>query len=176
MTEKTYIAAIVREGDKKRPSTFLLTDDLDRIQKLIGCDCVDIPRRYIGDTEFRIIVDDCGLLKERKPTAYGEDPPLVGTIILTNYTEDGESFRDLTEEEIQAIEDNLAITETGEIVVANVKLRPKTMHGIDMKVWDAAYRNSFQKADFWRSVYLTGGIDETELKQQITVLAGGEFL
>lgn len=107
---------------------FKLTDDLDRIQKLIGCDCIDIPRRYIGDTEFRIIVDDSGLLKERAPTAYGENPPLVGTIIFTNYTEDGENFRDLTEEEIAVIEDNLGQnTDNGDVVVLNVKMRPDSM-------------------------------------------------
>lgn len=128
MTEATYIAVIVREHNKKGPMVFKLTDDLDRIQKLIGCDCIDIPRRYIGDTEFRIIVDDTGLLKERAPTAYGENPPLVGTIIFTNYTEDGENFRDLTEEEIAVIEDNLGQnTDNGDVVVLNVKMRPDSM-------------------------------------------------
>lgn len=177
MTEKTYTAVIIREGDKKGPMVFKITDDLDRIEKLIGCDIVDITHRFIGDTMYRIIVDDEGLLKGRKPTAYGEEPPLVGTIIFTNFAEDGMNFRDLTVEEIETINQNLLLSpKTGDVVVGNVKFRPIKSLGIRMEVWDAAYENNYQKAEFWKLAYLIGRIDKTELKQQITVLAGGEFL
>lgn len=44
------------------PKVKVIDDDLQNLKKLIGCDTIDIPRKYINNRPFRIICDDCGLL------------------------------------------------------------------------------------------------------------------
>ena len=126
-----YGAVMFDENNLKAGPKFIrMRDDLDWLQKIIECDCIDIPKRYIGTTEYRIICDGSGLLKERKPTAFGGPTPIVGTIIFTNYTEGGESFRDLTENEEDKIVENLGMRDNGDIVAINVTLRPRYNVGV----------------------------------------------
>ena len=66
--------------------------------KLIGCRCIDIVRRTIGDVEVEIVLDDEGFLVE-SPKPSGIDvtgtPTLYGNLLIASgrVTEDG----DLTE-------------------------------------------------------------------------------
>ena len=75
--------------------------------KLIGCRCIDIVRRTIGDVEVEIVLDDEGFLVE-KPKPSGIDvtgtPVLFGNLLIASgrVTEDGE-LTELDQDEIEAI-------------------------------------------------------------------------
>ena len=171
---KTYIAVYFDEDRLvKGPQIINMPDDLNAIQGFIDTDCVDMPRRYIGDTEYRVIVDDSGLLKDRRPTAYGEEIPLVGSIIFTNFTKDGENFRDLTEDEIENIINHLGQrTDTGEIVAMYVTTRPVHYYGLDRAIWEDAYAKDVELAEKLRVGHELGVISEEELRTEIEKLAG----
>lgn len=103
-SEKRYTGVIVFD-DGRKPGTINFLDNLKYLCEKIGCHTLDIPRRYVGGMEYRVIVDDTGLIDGRPITAIHSDSNavLVGTLIFTNYTVDGEDFRDLTQAEIDNI-------------------------------------------------------------------------
>ena len=84
--------------------------------KLIGCRCIDIVRRTIGDVEVEIVLDDEGFLVEN-PKPSGIDvtgtPALYGNLLIASgrVTMDGE-LTELTEAEIDEIMDNVATITT----------------------------------------------------------------
>ena len=84
--------------------------------KLIGCRCIDIVRRTIGDVEVEIVLDDEGFLVEN-PKPSGIDvtgtPALYGNLLIASgrVTDDGE-LTELTEEEVDEIMDNVATITT----------------------------------------------------------------
>lgn len=79
--------------------------------KLIGCRCIDIIHRWIGDVEVEIVIDDEGALVEN-PKPSGIDvrgtPALYGNLLIASgrVTEDGE-LTELTEAEIDEIMGNV---------------------------------------------------------------------
>ena len=84
--------------------------------KLIGCRCLDIIHRRIGDAEVEIVLDDEGLLVENpKPSGISVDgtPMLFGNLLIASgrVTDDGE-LTELTEEEVDEIMDNVATITT----------------------------------------------------------------
>ena len=84
--------------------------------KLIGCRCLDIIHRRIGDAEVEIVLDDEGLLVENpKVSAINVDgtPVLFGNLLIASgrVTDDGE-LTELTEEEVDEIMDNVATITT----------------------------------------------------------------
>ena len=84
--------------------------------KLIGCRCMDIIHRKIGDVEVEIVLDDEGLLVENpKPSAISVDgtPVLFGNLLIVSgrVTDDGE-LTELTKEEVDEIMDNVATITT----------------------------------------------------------------
>ena len=84
--------------------------------KLIGCRCMDIIHRKIGDVEVEIVLDDEGLLVENpKPSAISVDgtPVLYGNLLISSgrVTDDGE-LTELTEAEVDEIMDNVATITT----------------------------------------------------------------
>ena len=62
--ERTYRVVIVLEGSKQAPIEAEISDRLETFYDIIKpvCRCVDMPKRYIGTTEYRVIVDDCGAI------------------------------------------------------------------------------------------------------------------
>ena len=84
--------------------------------KLIGCRCIDIVRRTIGDVEVEIVLDDEGFLVEN-PKPSGIDvtstPALYGNLLIASgrVTDDGE-LTELTEAEIDEIMGNVATITT----------------------------------------------------------------
>ena len=75
--------------------------------KLIGCRCIDIIHRRIGDVEVEIVLDDEGLFVENpKPSAISVDgtPMLFGSLLIASgrVTEDGD-LTELNQDEIEAI-------------------------------------------------------------------------
>ena len=84
--------------------------------KLIGCRCIDIIHRWIGDVEVEIVLDDEGFLVEN-PKPSGIDvtgtPALYGNLLIASgrVTDDGE-LTELTEAEVDEIMDNVATITT----------------------------------------------------------------
>ena len=84
--------------------------------KLIGCRCIDIIHRRIGDVEVEIVLDDEGLFVENpKPSAVsvGGTPMLFGNLLIASgrVTDDGE-LTELTEAEVDEIMNNVATITT----------------------------------------------------------------
>lgn len=91
-------------------------NDLEDYYKLIGCRCIDIVSRRIGDVEVEIVLDDEGALVD-KPKISAIDvtgqPALFGNLLIASgrVTDDGE-LTELTHEEIDYIMDNVATITT----------------------------------------------------------------
>ena len=80
---------------------------LDDYYELIGCRCIDIVHRTIGDVEVEIVIDDEGaLVNQPKISAIGVDdtPMLFGNLLIASgrVTDDGE-LTELDEDEVEAI-------------------------------------------------------------------------
>ena len=80
---------------------------LNDYYELIGCRCIDIVRRTIGDVEVEIVLDDEGVLVENpKVSAISVDgtPMLFGNLLIASgrVTDDGE-LTELDEDEVEAI-------------------------------------------------------------------------
>ena len=89
---------------------------LDDYYELIGCRCIDIVRRTIGDVEVEIVLDDEGaLVNQPKISAISPEgtPMLYGNLLVASgrVTDDGE-LTELTKEEVYGIMDNLATITT----------------------------------------------------------------
>ena len=75
--------------------------------KLIGCRCIDIVRRTIGDVEVEIVLDDEGFLVEN-PKPSGIDvtgtPALYGNLLIASgrVTDDGD-LTELDQDELEAL-------------------------------------------------------------------------
>ena len=75
--------------------------------KLIGCRCIDIVRRTIGDVEVEIVLDDEGFLVEN-PKPSGIDvtgtPALYGNLLIASgrVTDDGD-LTELNQDELEAL-------------------------------------------------------------------------
>ena len=80
---------------------------LDDYYELIGCRCIDIVRRTIGDVEVEIVLDDEGaLVNQPKISAISPEatPMLYGNLLVASgrVTDDGE-LTELDEDEVEAI-------------------------------------------------------------------------
>lgn len=81
-----------------------IPNDIDKFYEIIGCRCIDIATRRIGEKKkyYDIIVDDEGLLVDN-PRVSAIDSNLkamlVGNLIITNYNDEGETTT-LTNEDI----------------------------------------------------------------------------
>ena len=89
---------------------------LDDYYELIGCRCIDIVRRTIGDVEVEIVLDDEGtLVNQPKISAISPEgtPMLCGNLLVASgrVTDDGE-LTELTEGEVDEIMDNVATITT----------------------------------------------------------------
>lgn len=79
-------------------------DDVHEFYRLIGCDCIDIARRWVGGLEFDIVVDDEGLLKDRPSVTMVDatlTPMLVGTLLFFGH--EGCDLRSLTDREAEVL-------------------------------------------------------------------------
>lgn len=85
--------------------------ELEDYYRLIGCDCIDIVARKIGDKYFEIICDDEGLLKENpRISAIDKNkmkPALVGNLLIAGPTDEDGELTSLTDKDIELIKNNL---------------------------------------------------------------------
>ena len=101
---------------EKRDIKMVEANGLDDYYELIGCRCIDIVHRTIGDVEVEIVIDDEGaLVNQPKISAIGVDgtPMLYGNLLVASgrVTDDGELI-ELTRAEIDEIMDNIATITT----------------------------------------------------------------
>ena len=101
---------------KNREIKTVEANGLDDYYNLIGCRCIDIIHRRIGDVEVEIVIDDEGTLVDKpKISAIDIDgtPMLCGNLLVASgrVTDDGE-LTELTEEEVDEIMDNIATITT----------------------------------------------------------------
>ena len=91
-------------------------NSLDDYYELIGCRCIDIVRRTIGDVEVEIVIDDEGaLVNQPKISAISPEgtPMLYGNLLVASgrVTDDGE-LTELTGAELDELMDNIATITT----------------------------------------------------------------
>ena len=115
-----YEGFAVYETDHK-PQQIIFRDDLDYLRKFIHCDTLDMPTRFIEGRPFVFIVDDCGLINGRFPTAFGTSqsgrvyaPMLFGTFIVTKVNSSKEKFVDLNKTDLEVLKRNIWKTEESE--------------------------------------------------------------
>ena len=101
---------------KNREIKTVEANGLDDYYRFIGCRCIDIVSRTIGDVKVEIIIDDEGaLVNNPKISAIdiAGTPMLCGNLLVASgrVTEDGE-LTELTRAEIDEITDNIATITT----------------------------------------------------------------
>ena len=101
---------------KNRDVKMVEANDLEDYYRLIGCRCIDIVSRTIGDVRVEIVLDDEGAIIDKpKVSAIDIDgtPMLFGNLLIASgrVTEDGE-LTELTRAEIDEIMDNVATITT----------------------------------------------------------------
>ena len=84
---------------------------LDDYYNLIGCRCIDIVHRKIGDVDVEIVIDDEGALVENPKVSAVDivgNLALFGNLLVASgrVTDDGE-LTELTQDEIDAIMENV---------------------------------------------------------------------
>ena len=89
---------------------------LDDYYKLIGCRCIDIIHRHIGDVEVEIVIDDEGALVDNPKVSAIDiigSPALYGNLLIASgrVTDDGE-LTELTKAEVNEIMENVATITT----------------------------------------------------------------
>lgn len=71
--------------EKKPPEVMEIDGELDTIKKLIGCDHIDTTVYKVGNTSFRVIVDDEGYFKKNYIVSASSPRylyPLVGNLVI----------------------------------------------------------------------------------------------
>jgi hypothetical protein len=83
---------------------------LDVMHSLIGCDCIDIVMRTVGDAELLVVLDDEGLLKPDPIPALVRDgyPDIFGSVLLFGVGDDGD-LTDISDDEVNEVLENAAM-------------------------------------------------------------------
>ena len=84
--------------------------ELEDYYRLIGCDCIDITTRKIGDRYLEIICDDEGLLKNNPRVSAIDNlmkPALVGNLLIAGPVDEDGELTSLSDEDISIIKDNI---------------------------------------------------------------------
>lgn len=157
---------LVREFCHDNPQIIDVPEEMHECAKIIKADICNLIRRYIDDVELYIIVDDCGLLTDRAPTAYGDDV-LVGDIIFTQIENPGEyneHFRDLTDDEINKITSKITRRQHG-IMIRDVMHYSNMIGGIDRSLWEAAATVDRDACERLHFVLMTGGASCEDIRK-----------
>lgn len=97
-----------------------INNDIEAFHNVIDCRCIDIVERKVGDRYFDFIVDDEGLFRHNpmiSALSRTGGPMLVGTLIITNSNEEGETTS-LTEEDIEYLQQYVYHYQKGSILRA----------------------------------------------------------
>lgn len=91
--------------NQQLPKAMDIEDKLDVFYELIGCRCIDIVQRKIGNKYFDVICDDEGALKEDALVSAVDTQfrqMLVGNLIISKSNDEG-NLIDLSDEDIKQI-------------------------------------------------------------------------
>lgn len=85
--DSMMLAVYVDVYDTGRAKTIRIARDLEEYYRLIGCDTVTMPMRYIGGKQFIIIADDEGTFRKdcRVSAMNGDEPMLVGNLLVVAF-------------------------------------------------------------------------------------------
>ena len=93
---------------KPAAETRTINDDVDELQKIVGCRCFDIVHRKIGGKCFDIICDDEGLFRDQPvPSAINGkmEVMLVGNLFICRHK--GAELQSLTDSDVEHIKSHL---------------------------------------------------------------------
>lgn len=93
--------------------TVKINDKVSHLQQyydLIGCECIDIAVRKVGETYYNVVLDDEGLLVDR-PTISAIDHEtrgmLAGNLLIFGINEGDMELTDLTDDDVRNIKGNV---------------------------------------------------------------------
>lgn len=116
-----YIKGVFVDVGDMTASPKMFVNNLADMYGLLGCDCVDMPMRFIGDTAVRIICDDEGMLCGKKIASAVDSMgrvAFVGNILIvapTRLADGSEDIRSLNDSELAVVLDHIrvmSVTET----------------------------------------------------------------
>lgn len=91
--------------------TTTIDDDLQVFYDIIGCECIDIVKRKIGDNYYNIICDDEGLFVENPIISLAHPTDMYqtihGNVIITGIEDENGNLTSLTKIDIVKIKSSL---------------------------------------------------------------------
>ena len=88
-----------------------IDDDLQVFYDIIGCECIDIVKRKIGDNYYNIICDDEGLFVEKPIISLAHPTDMYqtihGNVIITGIEDENGNLTSLTKIDIVKIKSSL---------------------------------------------------------------------
>lgn len=100
------------ENGKHGPVEVKGDDHLEQFYRLIGCRCIDIAVRKVGETHYNVVLDDEGLLVE-DPIASAIDREghamLAGNLVLFGMDEQTMDLTSLTDADVRNIRKSLMV-------------------------------------------------------------------
>lgn len=103
---KVLVLDVNAESELEELTVREIEDELHTYYEIIGCRCIDIPRRKIGGVYYDIICDDEGLLKDYpKPSMIDNSlqPMIVGTVVIAKSDDESGEMVSLDDEDIARI-------------------------------------------------------------------------
>lgn len=110
--EKKQIKAFYLDPIKNVAEEVDITDTLDTYYDALGCRCIDIQTRKLGDKWYDFVIDDEGLFAEDVcPSALCEDKDVmfVGALFVTGVADDEGELTSLTDEDITNILNHVGV-------------------------------------------------------------------
>ncbi len=92
--------------ENKQPEAMEIEDDIHTFYKLIGCEGIDVVRRYISGKWYRVICDDTGRMKPRPKLSMCDtmlDYPIAGNIIIAGVEDRFGELTSLTDADVEMI-------------------------------------------------------------------------
>lgn len=100
------------ENGKHGPVEVKGDDHLEQFYRLIGCRCIDIAVRKVGETYYNVVLDDEGLLVEDPITSAIDRQHhgmLAGNLVIFGMDEQTMDLAPLTDDDVRNIRKNLMV-------------------------------------------------------------------
>lgn len=99
--------------NRERTAFVNVPDTPEGLQEATGSELVDVVVRYVRGVPYNFVIDDEGLLRQRRPSVSGPGLRilLVGTVLVLGMADDGE-LRSLTAEERTEVQKHIRAVRT----------------------------------------------------------------
>ena len=100
------------ENGKHGPVEVKGDNHLEQFYRLIGCRCIDMAVRKVGETYYNVVLDDEGLLVEDPITSaidHQHHGMLAGNLVIFGMDEQTMDLAPLTDDDVRNIRKNLMI-------------------------------------------------------------------